>query len=167
MKKLIAALLLAVMLASMFAPAMAEGPGYATTKSFIETLDQNELGYTFTGKSVSTGEEHIAMENEDENFAYTFHVYFNEDEDRATVFIWNIITFGDENFGNVLRAVNNLNYSYKYVRFYVDESDNTVTCAMNIILQDQDDAGDIVLEGLLRIASILKVAYPHLVEYNK
>ena len=167
MKKLIAALLLAVMLASLFVPAMAETPVYANTKNFLAVLEENDLAYEFAGMYANTDEELILIDNEDENFAYTFQIYLNEDNDRATVFIFNIINFADENFGNVLRTVNNLNYSYKYIRFYVDESDNTVTCAMNIILHDNDSAGDIVLEGLLRAASILKNAYPQMSSFDR
>lgn len=166
MKKLISALLAVMLCTSLLVPALAATPTYDLTKNFITVLDENNLAYTFTG-TISTGEEHISMDNEDENFAYTLHIYCNADSDRATVFVWNIITFADEDFTNVLRTVNTLNSSYKYIRFYIDESDNTVTCAMNIILHDNDDSGDIVLEGLLRIASILKHAYPQLVQYNK
>lgn len=165
MKKLIAVLLLAVLCTGMMIPAVAETPAYDVTKSFVAVLNENDLAYTFNGKT-NTGEEHIQMENEDEHFAYTINLFFHEDNDRASVYIWNIIEFADADFANVLRAVNELNYSYKYVRFYVDETDNTVTCAMNMILHDNTDAGDIVLEGLLRIASILKVAYPSLSVYN-
>ncbi len=166
MKKLMAALLLAVLCTSLFVPALAEDPQFTATKSFLDVLDANDLGYNFTGIS-SSGEEHVYMDNEDENFAYTFHIYFHEDNDRANVYIWNIITFDDADFTNVLRVVNELNYSYKYTRFYIDESDNTVTCAMSIILHDENDTGDIVLEGLLRVASILKRAYPPLAVYDK
>lgn len=168
MKKLMVVLVLAVLCTSLLIPAMAETgvPTFATTKSFVEVLEANDLAYTFTGV-VSTGDEHIYLDNEDDNFAYTFHVYFHEDSDLANVFIWNIITFEDKDFANVLRVVNELNYTYKYTRFYIDESDNTVTCAMSMILHDENDAGDIVLEGLLRVASILTRAYPPLAVYDK
>lgn len=165
MKKLIAALLLAVMCTGLFIPALAEMPAYDATKSFIAVLDEENLVYTFKGKS-ENGDEHILLENENENFAYEINVFFDEDNDCASVYVWYIIEFADADYADILYAVNELNYSYKYVRFYVDESDNTVTCAMNIILQDTGDAGDIVLEGLLRMASILKVAYPALKPYD-
>ena len=166
MKKMIAALLLAVMCASLIVPGLAEGASFETTKSFIAMLEQEKLAYEFVGLDKS-GEEHVFMENEDENFAYEINIYFNEDNDLASVYVWNIIHFEDADFVNVLRAVNELNYSYKYVRFYIDDSDNTVTCVMNLILHDNEAAGDIVLEGLMRVASILKVAYPTLGVYNK
>ena len=169
MKKLIAALLTALMLVSLLVPALGEaekGPMFTVTRNFTDLLDKENLSYTYTG-TVSNGDEHVYLENEDENFAYTFNVYFHPDNDRAAVYVWYIIEFEDADFANVLRTVNKLNYSYKYTRFYVDESDNTVTCAMTIILHDDNDAGDIVLEGLLRMASILKEAYPLLAVYDK
>lgn len=165
MKKLITVLLLAVLCMGLSAPALAEVPSYEVTKSFVAVLEKNELAYEFEGK-ISNGEERISMFNRDENFSYTINIFFDEDNDQASVYVWNIITFADEDFANVLRVVNELNYSYKYIRFYADETDNTVTCAMNMILHDNDEAGDIILEGLLRIASILKVAYPPLGVYN-
>ena len=166
MKKLISALLAAILCTCMMIPAMAAEPTFESTKNFIAVLDENDLAYTYRGM-ISTGEEHIVMENEDENFAYTINLYFNADGDCVNVFVWYIIEFEDEDFTGVLRVVNELNSAYKYTRFYIDESDNTVTCAMNIIVLDEDASGDIVLEALLRMASILKHAYPQLVMYNK
>lgn len=169
MKKLTAILLLAALCAALRLPAFAETetpPQFSTTKSFIAELEENDLAYAFHGVD-KDGDERVTMNNKDENFAYTINIYFDENEEQATVFIWNIIAFEDADFVNVLRAVNNLNCSYKYIRFYVDESDNTVTCAMNLILHDEDDAGDIVLEGLLRAASILQKAYPQLAPYKR
>lgn len=169
MKKLTAILLLAALCAALCLPVLAETetpPQFSTTKSFIAELEEEELAYTFHGVD-EEGDEHVTMDNEDENFAYTINLYFDGNEELATIFIWNIIAFEDADFAHVLRAVNSLNYSYKYTRFYVDESDNTVTCTMNLILHDEDDAGDIVLEGLLRAASILKKAYPQLAPYKR
>ncbi|MBQ2954710.1 MAG: YbjN domain-containing protein [Clostridia bacterium] len=166
MKKLIAALLLAVMCMSLTAPVLAETPAFETTKSFIAVLEADQLLYEFMGR-ITSGEEHVLLENEDNHFAYEINTYFHEDNDTALVYVWNIIHFEDADFVNVLRAVNELNYSYKYTRFYIEDVDNTVTCAMTIILHDNDTAGDVVLEALMRMASILNVAYPALSPYNK
>lgn len=164
MKKSLAVLLLVVISVCACVPAFAD-PQFSTTRDFLAVLEKENLSCHFNGL-ISTGEEHIAMANADENFAYDIDVYFHEDNDFVSVFVRYIIGFSDADFPNVLRVVNELNYSYKYVRFYVDESNNTVTCAMNIILQDAGDTGNIVLEGLLRMANILKVAYPKLAVYN-
>lgn len=165
-QKLLAALLAVLLCVSMLVPALGEEALYNTTRSFLELLDQENLSYNYAG-TISDGEEHVFMENEDENFAYTINIYFHPDNDRTCAYVWNIITFEDADFSKVLRVVNELNYTYKYTRFYVDETDNTVTCALTLILHDDSDAGDIVLEGLLRMASILKKAYPMLAEYDK
>lgn len=165
-QKLIAALLTVLLCVGMLVPAMGEGAQYSTTRNFLELLDEEKLSYNYAG-TISNGDEHVFMENEDENFAYTFNIYFHPDNDRVCAYVWNIITFEDADFARVLRVVNELNYTYKYTRFYVDETDNTVTCALTLILHDDNDAGDIVLEGLLRMASILKKAYPMLAVYGK
>ena len=107
------------------------------------------------------------MEFDGEPVLDSINLYFNADGDCVNVFVWYIIEFEDEDFTGVLRVVNELNSAYKYTRFYVDETDNTVTCALTLILHDDNDAGDIVLEGLLRMASILKKAYPMLAVYGK
>ena len=165
-RKLLAFLLTAMLCAGLLAPAMAEDAQYNTTKDFLALLNEENLSYNYHGIR-SNNEECITMENEDENFAYTINIYFHPDNDRACVYVWNIITFEDADFAHILRVVNTLNSSYKYTRFYVDETDNTVTCALTLLLHDDNDAGDIVLESLLRMASILKKAYPMLAEYNK
>lgn len=166
MKKMMAALLLFVMCMGLVAPGFADTAGFAATRSFIAMLEANDLGYEFMGRA-SNGEEHVYMENEDENFAYAINIYFHSDNDRGSVYVWNIIEFDDVDFVNVLRAVNDLNYGYKYTRFIVDESDNTVTCAMNVIMHDNAAVGDIMLEALQHMVSILEVAYPSLAVYDK
>jgi len=163
MKKL-TAVLLAVLCTVLCIAGLAETempPQFATTKSFVRVLEAGEIPYVFGGVT-STGEEHVYQEMQDEHFAYTIHLLFSRDEDLATIVVWDVITFEDADFLQVLRTVNRLNSDYKYTRFYVDESSSTVTCRLDVILHDEDDAGNIVLEGLQRMASILKSAYPQL-----
>ena len=166
MKRVLAALLLMVMCAALLSSAMAEEPAYATTRSLIDTLNENGLAFEFAGKA-DTGDEHVSLQNGIDNLEYTFHCFFNENEAMATVSVLNIIAYDEAASADVLRAVNSLNSSYKYVRFYVEEAEHTVACAMTIILHDDGDAGDVVLDGLFRAANILRSAYPRLAPYHR
>lgn len=167
MKKIFAAVLAAVMLFSLCTTAFAVSATYTNTKAFIEQMDASNITYTVVGID-DDGDEKITIGNKSKSGdEYVIRCYFNKDNEQVNFRVWNIIDFKENDFGKVLRAVNGLNYKYKWTKLYVDESDNSVTCAMDIIVREGDDAGDIALEAVLRIANILDDVYEELGVYAK
>lgn len=166
MKKFLAVLLASLLIAGLCMPAHAVTAQYKSTQAFADILDSLEITYSLSGPD-SDGDELISIENEfDNGYECTFHVYFNSHEENCYIRVWNIISYDDADFSKVLRACNTLNNQYKYVRFYADESDNTVTASLDLIFRD-NDVDQIVLEALLTAVSILEDAYPALEIYNK
>jgi len=60
-----------------------------------------------------------------------------------------------------MQVCNDLNARYQFTCFYVEETDNTVTCSMNLIYRD-DHVGMVVTEATLYLQQILEAAYPSL-----
>lgn len=171
MKKFLALLLtcllcLPVLSCLSASPALALEPEMSKTRSFCALLDEEGIYYEFTGKS-SSGNEHVCIPFGDDNFTYDINLFFHPDNDMVNLHVWYIITFDDADFVPLLRLVNDLNTRYNYTRFYLDETDNTVTCSVTMLLEDEDDAADIIMETVGRLYVILERAYPELAVYNK
>ena len=164
MKKILAILLLMAMLLSVCLPALAETE-FATTRAFLSMLDEADLPYTNLGVD-DDGDEHIMIRNPDSDLPYTVHYFFEADQEHTSVFAWNLITFDPADKLMVMLACNSLNYRYNYTCFYVDETDNTVTCAMNLIYRD-DNVGLVNIEALAYLMSIIEEALPTLQGYDR
>lgn len=166
MTKRLIALALAMMTLFLACPALAATPDYTTTADFMAALDAAEIKYTFAGTD-SDGDELVTVENvTDEYGDVTFRFYFGEDEDDVSMRVWNVIDFEEADRAQVLEACNQANYDYRFVTFYVDDSDNSVTMSYDAYLPAAD-SGELCV-GILQMAhSILKLVYPTLADYAR
>ena len=88
-------------------------------------------------------------------------VIMNFDEDGRYVSLrsYNLCKFEDSKKAAMYKVCSELNASYKWVKFYVDEDDNTITCQDDAIIQ-LDSAGPECFELLLRMFKIMDDCYP-------
>ena len=166
MKKLIALLMTVLMVLAMTTPALAVGATFANTSSFLDVMDEKGFIYTLVGVD-EDGDEKVTVEDVCENFSATIRLYFSPENDLVDLYTWEIIAFDDEDLADVLLAVNQANCDYRYVRFYVDMSDNTVSADMNVIVREDENAGEIVLEAAGHMANIMDEVYETLASYAK
>ena len=164
MKKLLAALLALMLCLSMGTAALGETAAFATTRSFLDLLDETDIDYVNLGLD-KDGDEHVMVVDPDKNISYTIHYFFEEDQEHTSIFVWNIITFDPEDTLRVMHVCNSLNYDYNYTCWYVDETDNTVTCSMNLIYRD-DNVGQVVVEATVYLMQIIEQAYASLNMYD-
>lgn len=164
MKKILTVLLLMVLSLSLCAPAFAETQ-FATTKDFLALLDYLEMSYSNLGID-QDGDEYILLRNPDEELDYDVNFFFDDDLEHTSIFAWNLITFDPADTLLVMHVCNMLNYQYRYACFYVDETDNTVTCSMNLIYRD-DGVGLTNAQALLYMMGIIEDAMPSLQVYAK
>lgn len=163
MKKLFAALLAGILCVAACTAAFAADAQFSTTLAFLTILDEAEMKYTNHGVD-DDGDEHVSMGIGNDNFSYRIHYFFEGDQEHTAIFVWNIIEFDAEDAVKVMQACNTLNTRYNYTCFYVDETDNTVTCSMNLIYRD-DNVGLVVTEATLYLMQIIEQAYPSLAVY--
>ena len=167
MKKLLALTLACMMLLGLCTTAFATEAQYASTKAFLALMDEKGISYSVEGLD-SNGNEMVSIDNADSdiNYSYTIRYFFDDGGENCSLRVWNIITFADADFAKVLRTVNSLNCKYKYVRFTVDESDNTVTAAIDTIFRIHD-IDEIIWEATLYVVDIIEAGYPDLVVYDQ
>lgn len=164
MKKFLAALLMTILCMSACA-AFADTAEFTTTADFLRMLDDAEMVYTNYGID-QDGDEHVSVKVREDFTDYTIHYYFEADQEHTAIFVWNIIEFDAADTLKVMHVCNTLNYEYNYTCFYVDTTDNTVTCSMNLIYRDEN-VGLVTTEATVYLMSIMEEAWPSLEFYAK
>ena len=164
MKRLMAVLLIAAFCLGATSAWAAE---YANTTDLCHTLDDLGIKYTLSGVD-SDGDELVLIDNTDGNgHTYTINVYFTRDNNLVFMRVYYFITYDASDYASVAMACNELNYGYKYVKFYADKSDNTVTADVDMVVRKGQSIGDIVTDGLSFLAQILEKAYPILQQFER
>lgn len=164
MKKVLAVLLLIALLAPA-CTAFAATPVYSSTKTFLEVLDKEGISYICKGIDEDC-DEYVRIYQLDEDLPYSVEVFFEDDMQHNSIFVWYIITFDEEDLPDVMLACDTLNQTYNYTCFYVDETDNTVTCSMNLIYRDEN-VDQVFMDALWYLEAIMERAYPVLQPYDK
>ena len=165
MKKLLSLVLAAMLCLSVCAVSLAESAQYYTTQEFLDYLDQKGVTYTLEGID-NAGYEVVKVTNKGDAFTYDIKYFFDDGMENTGIRVWDVIEYADADFAKVLRVCNTLNSSYRYAKFMADESDNTVTCSMDLMYRANDIA-EIHWEATLRIVDILDNGYESLSIYNK
>ena len=166
MKKAIARLLIAAILIVICLPVQAEAAQFRSTQALLAALNEAEIAYTIGGLD-DDGDERVRIPYRDaNNFEYTIHLFFDDNEENCYLRVWNIINYAEVDFSKILRVCNSLNNKYNYVCFNADETDNTVTATMDTIYRD-NDVGEIVLEAVQHMMSIIEKSYPSLEVYDQ
>lgn len=159
MKKLISAVLAIVLIVSLSAPAYAVSAKYTNTKDFIEMLDENDFTYTIEGIDKETRCEEVVIPMAGDDIDYDLHFFFDEEEDVISVRLWCLIYFDEEDFLDVLYAVNQLNDAYKFVKFVLDESDYSITVSMDAVVREGCEIGEIGYDCMYYMVMISDDAY--------
>lgn len=154
MKKWLASALILLLVMMNAVPAMADSEAqYATTQDFICVLEENELKYSYVGIDDDGDEKVTVSWNADAYEDYKFRFYFNEDQTAVFIRMWNIVTVSaGETYA--LKTINTLNAGYKYAKFYLDESDSTLSLSADIPLAGSN-SGDAVYYMMNRLNGIM------------
>ena len=111
------------------------------------TADENKDGHTYVRAGISTD-------------LTSFNLLFisTDDDNDVSVRIFNFVRFDEEKRGSVLFAANKLNNTFRYAKFIVDLSDNTVTVATDFPVSC-NTIGETAIEILYRFMDISDEAY--------
>ena len=138
---------------------------YSTTQDFVDLLNSTGRVYSLRGLD-DNNDDTVALVVDGKNATYSFRYFFREDLQHTDIRVWYVISFDEKDLADVMRVCNSLNASYKYAKFLVDESDNTVTASMDLIYRTED-MGDVVWEATTKLALILDAGYEQLAAYNR
>ena len=139
---------------------------YGSTKQFLRLLDDMDVKYTWQGIDSDENEVISIGNNTDVVGSYSIKVYFDDNDENCSIRVWNVIDYNYAMSSSVYAAVNSINKTYKYVKFYADDSDNSVTASMDLIYRDSD-VGEICAEALLDIVRVIDSAYPDLKPFER
>lgn len=157
MKRMFALLLSAVLVMALAVPAAAteaQEPVYISTQSFIDELESNDLKYTYYGVTDNGYEEVYVSFSSDNYDTIGCDIFFTTDSNAVHVYVWNLVDVtANKNFA--LNVMNQLNSDYLYAKFYLDESDNTVTCEMEGFYLSNKDAGAIAYTIMMKLVEII------------
>ena len=88
---------------------------------------------------------------------------FTEDGKYVTIKIYNLCKFPADKLNQMYKLCSELNKEYKWAKFYVDESDNTLTVQDDAIIQ-LDTCGAECYEISARLVLIADEAYPKMMK---
>lgn len=166
--KTLAALLMALaLLLSLSVPAFAVSAQYPTTRAFVQALDERGLKYTCAGVD-SDGDEKVTVEFVgDYKDSILVNLFFGQDQDLVNLRIWNLIDINEADYEKVLDACNELHASYKFVTFFVDKTDWSVTAKLDLPIREGESCGEICLDGLSYLVNIADTGYDTLKAFAK
>lgn len=165
MKRLFAGIICVIMLTLCAGTGLAVQAKYANTIAFLKAMDDLDIKYVVQGVNEKKLEQ-IQIDNQGEQVSYTINYFFDEENTECGLRVWNLITYKDADYAWVLRAINKLNYDYKYTKWFVDETDNTITVGWDIIMRENNDVGAILSEATLHLVQIIDAGYEVLGAYD-
>lgn len=129
-----------------------DGPAYPGTERFVRALESKGMAYELLGVDEDGDECVLIMSGDNE-----IYCYFDEACTSASYYVWYLATYDNLIRGEVLRACSRLNASSLGVCFTADDSDCTVTAAMDVLLRE-GTAGEVALDALLHLMAMLPEA---------
>ena len=168
MKKL-TALLLAVLMICLCSTAFAAEATYDSTKAFCRYLDSKDFTYTVRGIQGEKEYEvvDIPYTFSDSGYRITCKAFFYKNGVEVGFRVWNLIDFNQYFVNSMYKVCNDLNSAYRFARFYVDESDYSITCATDVDLLT-NDIGRLAYEGMMNVINVARYGYEEtLINYAK
>ena len=158
MKKMTTVLALVLAAILLCSSALAVSATYPNTQDFVRVLDEEGYKYTVAGID-DDGDERVDMKMSGDYWDYTIHFFFQEDGELVAIRIRNLLDIAEEDIPAAIKAVNDANYQYKVARFYVDKTDNTLTCDYDLVTRNGASVGECVLDAVGYLVSIIDDAH--------
>ena len=151
--------------------AVSEGT-FNTTKRFIAALKAHNIHYSTKNAEDESEADRVYVtftSNSDNGvtYKYTITAIFRSNNNEMEFKVWNLIDYNAADTNAVIKTCDEMNQKYKWVRFYTDPSDNSVTADLYLECADIDGIGNILFEGMADLTSVLDGAYDAFVPYKK
>ena len=114
------------------------------------------------GIKYKTREERSAIElgfRADNKEGIDLVLFFDDDNGGMAVRSFDYCKFASAKTEAMYKLCSEMNKNYRWIKFYVDESDNTITLADDAVIQ-LESVGDEAWELIVRMVSIADEAYP-------
>lgn len=117
-------------------------------------LDENNIQYAVVDDETIT----ITYDGENMESVKVFVVFNAGAPNYVVLSSWNLGNFDESHLAAGYKAMNEINNTYKWVKFYLDD-DNDVTAKSDLIV-DLDSCGEEILNRVLRVVWVSDEAYP-------
>ncbi len=133
---------------------------YSSTQKFINLMDEKGIKYEYCGiLNETTQSETVSIRYTGKNLkTIEVNFTFNKNCRDVAIAVYNIAVVPDNKLGSTIIALNALNCKWRFVRFCLDRSDNTVQVESDAVFRDTD-VDEICVELLTRVVSITDEAY--------
>lgn len=109
------------------------------------------------GMAITTG---FALENCE---GVKILIVFDDDDHSVAIRALNIVKIPDAKKDDMYTLVNELNRKFRWIKFVIDDEDNTINAEDDAIIQ-LDSCGEEVFECSLHFAAIVDEAYPEIMK---
>lgn len=123
-------------------------------------LDSQEIKYTILGEEEDKLSVVSRAENKD---SVEIIAFFGEDNTDVCIKSFDVAKFPEAKKADIYKVCNELNADFRWVKFYVDERDNTVTAQEDAVVQ-LDSCGEECYELMARMVGIIDEGYPKLMK---
>ena len=123
------------------------------TKAFFESKGLHVKQAGDSGEVLIGG---FAMENRE---GMMIIMHFDEDDGSAKVITQDLAKIPDNAVEKMYKVINDLNKRFRWIKFYIDDSDNTITAEDDAVIQ-LDSCGQEMLRCCIQLAKIADDAYP-------
>ena len=145
---------------------------FSNAKRYILALQERDMYYSYLTDYSDEEEDWISVPLNDEStggisFDYDVYAIFTSDNSRGTLLVWNLIDFNPSYVDDVRTICDSLNYQYRWIRFYVDTYDYSVSADISCPLTDSADTGILMWDATLHLYNVISFAYDELAPYAK
>lgn len=128
-------------------------------KSFF---DEKGIKYTYFEPDEKSGEVLKVTFGADNKESISILFFFDADGDSVNVKSFSIAKVAEGKLMEMYTLINELNYEYRWIKFYLDK-DNEVAASGDAII-NEETAGDECMEIVLRYVNIIDEVYPRLMK---
>jgi hypothetical protein len=119
-------------------------------------FDSRNLHYEVLGEDSSILRAGFTMDNRD---GIKVLMFFDDDSKACKLRAFEVAKFAENKKEKMYQVCNALNAKYRWIKFFVDEEDNTITAEDDAVIQ-LDTCGEEVFQCCLQLVNIVDAAYP-------
>ena len=133
-----------------------------STEEFVCFLNQNNLKYCLDSITANDNEQITMCITSQTMSDITIHFLFDSNNQIVYIRIWNLLKIPDQFNSIVLTIINELNNTYRFVRFYLN-TDNGIDVFVDSLIHSGTIGKTCINLGII-IAKICDTVYPKLAE---
>lgn len=135
----------------------------SSTQQFVTTMDAKGVKYTYQGTTESGKDRLVLRYSGDNVSSMTLQFFFDADCESVAIRVFDLVKFPAEKLNNMYAAVNAVNNRFRFAKFCIDTSDNTIQAELDTPFRSYD-VGEICMELTARTVDICDKAYPDLMK---